>query len=430
MEDLLVTYLFDDKISFDDTSSIGAFNRARVATTRLLGEYRYMYGGTADAMEMNDYLAGNGTISADLDRNCYLANVTTAVGDHVVRQTKQYHPYISGTSNLAFITFVMDEAKENLVQAIGLYDDYNGIIFRMNGTVPEFVIRKNGVDSEIVGQSSWNKDRLDGTMNEYNQSGFTANFAKAQIFFTDYQWLGVGRVRVGFVMDGIIIICHQFVHANSETEVYMYQPSLPCRWEIKNSGTTASGSQLMIICGGVYCEGSDYETGFLRSVSTDGTGVSITNSNSSNGYGILAIRLKNTVANKKNTALARLKNFSISTDQDLNFKLVVLPGKSYLGNANIAWTTVPGYGWCEYIKNFSLSNTWNSSNAFNVIDDQIIAGGQANKLNSPINQAVDSRTTTIYQNYDSTDSQILAIIGYRLTFDATSYASLQWLEVK
>jgi|GEM_PF-6434035 len=93
-------------------------------------------------MVMNDYLLNNGILTADYANNQFIASVSTSNGDSVVRSTKQYHAYIPGTGNVAYFTFVMDQAKTNLIQSCGLFDNYNGMYFRMNGTVPEFVVRK------------------------------------------------------------------------------------------------------------------------------------------------------------------------------------------------------------------------------------------------------------------------------------------------
>lgn len=419
-------------MSWADSASITSFGRGRVSTTRLLGDYRYMY-GSGVSTEMNDLTAGSGTLVANQVRNCYLANVTTAANDRVVRQTKQYHPYISGTSNLFFITYVMESIKENLVQAVGAFDDYNGIFFRMNGLTPEVVVRKNGADVEVIPQEDWNIDRFDGshtTDPTKNPSHVDLDFTKGQILTIDYQWLGIGRARIGFVINGVVYHAHHFNHANVVTEVYTNQPSLPCRWEIYNNGTTESNSTLMIICAGVYCEGSDNETGFQRSVSTGTSTVSLTTANSSNGRGILAIRLKNIVVdNKPNHSLARLKSFSIASNQDIRFKIVILKGAASIFDSPV-WTALPGYSWCEYLTNFALATDWNTNNDFAVIEDDFVSGAQNNKQGSVSLVNEDNRTSAIYQNYNATDSQILAVIGYRLSSDAEVRASLKWLEVK
>jgi len=421
-----LTYLLDDKISYDDTPNLTAFGRLRTTGTRLLGEYRYMY-GVATVGEFNDKIEGNGTLTVDLARTCILSNVTTTSGDRVVRQTKQYHPYISGTTTLGYITFTLSPPKANLVQQVGMFDDDNGFFFRMNGLVPEVVVRKNGVDNAVA-KENWNVDRLDGSMNEFNKSGFLLDTSKSQILGIDYQWLGVGRVRFSFVINGMAIHVHSFNHANSVTEVYTQQPSLPFRWEIKNAGTTASNSSLMAICAAAYSEGSESETGFLRSISTANIQVNVTSLNSANGYGVLAIRLRNSLSGKPNRAIARLKNILVTADYDINYQVAVVSNKSVLANPNISWISVPGAGWCEYILNFGLNSDWKANAS--IIIDEFATGDGNKKFGINPNIPVDNRTSSIYQNYDSTDSQILLIAARSLGTNSVVRASLQWLEVK
>lgn len=422
-----MSYLLDDKIKLEPTAQLNAFGRLRTSDTRLLGEYRYMY-GSGTTIEMIDKIVGSGQLIKDQARNCYLAQVGTDSGATAIRQTKQYHPYISGTTNLALITFVMNAQKTGLSQSVGIFDDLNGFIFRVRDNIAEFVIRKNGVDVEVVPQSQWNGDRLDGSRSKLNQSGVLANFTKAQILAIDYQWLGVGKVRFGFVLGDETVICHTFYHANIVTEAYTFQPSLPVRWEIKNTAVTTSTSNLMMICASVHCENSDYETGFSRSVSTDGTAVSITSANSTNGKGILAIRLKSVLEGKPCHALARLKQFTLFSNNDINYKIVILSGSAAIQTAS--WQDVPGYGWCDYTKDFTLSSTWNSGEDYQVLVDDFVTGGNGSRSGSVVSSTLDNRSASIYQNYDASDSMILAIIGYRLTTDAAVRASLSWIEIK
>jgi hypothetical protein len=428
-----MTFLYEPAISFANTPDLTSFGRLRTAHARLLGEYRYMY-GSGSSVEMNDKITGGGTLVADYVRNAHIATLTSASGDRVIRQTKHYHQYIPGTSNLGILTFTLNVAKTNLKQSVGLFDDDNGIIFRMNGLVPEFVIRKQGVDSQIVSASNWNEERFDGSKSKFNPSGHTVDWSKSQILIIDYNWLGLGRVRVGFIREGHMFICHNFEHTNVVTEAYMNQPSLPCRWEIENTGATASSSQLMMICGAVYCEGADIETGFSRSVSTDGTAITLTTANSGvDGRCILAFRLKNTLVGKQNHTLARLKQWTLSTTEDLHYKVVILPNSTYV-TGSPTWSTVPGYGWCDYSKNFALTPGWQTSNEYAVILDTfaLSGGGTGSNISSgssPIT-AIDNKSNAIYQNYDSTDSQIMAIIGFRLNADAAVKASMNWIEVK
>lgn len=422
-----MTYLLNNKISYDDSMNLQAFGRLRTASSRILGDYRFMY-GSGTTFEMDYVTSNNASIVINYTSVCAVLSTNTTSGSLAFMQSKQYHPYIPGTGNFSLMTFIMTTSVAGLTQCAGLYDTDNGIFFRMRDGTAEFVIRNKGVDAEIVAQTAWNVDRLDGSMTEFNQSGITANWATAQILGMDFQWLGVGRVRCGFVINGEFIECHHFEHANISTDgTYMAQPSLPIRWEIHNTTTQATGHSLTSICGSVQAEGGDIETGFVRAVSTDGASISVTSGNSVYGRGLLAVRLKNTAVGKQMHALARLKGFAVSADQDMQFKVAVLPGSAMI-TGSPTWNSVPGLGWCDYTQDFALNSSWTTQAM--IIDDQFVTGATNNKLGQAVAEVIENRNSVIFQNYNATDSQIFAIIGYYLNANVAARASLKWLEVK
>lgn len=402
-----------------DSANLTAFSRLRTAESRLLGDYRYMY-GSGTSVQMNDLIATGGTLTSDQARNCYIGAVTTTSGSRVVRQTKKYHPYTSGTSTMGLITFVMNAGKANLVQAVGMFDDLNGIFFRMNGTTPQFVIRKNGTDTEIVNQGSWNQSSMN-----------YLDFSKAQILIIDYQWLGVGRVRVGFVHNGVPTYAHYFNHSNVTTETYMNQPSLPFRWEIYNSGATASVSSLMMICASAYVEGSLAINSFTKSVSTGtGSAIDVNSTQGTTGVAILAIRLKNSLIGKPNRSYNELVGLSLFSTADSRYRVVVLPNSSKFLSAP-TWTSVHGYGWTEYATGVNMASNWDSDEEFAILKDSFIPGAGSGLGTNPVISVTANPFNAIYQNYDSTDSQVLAIIVNRIGSTNTSCrASMDWLEIK
>jgi hypothetical protein len=106
--------------------------------------------------------------------------------------------------------------------------------------------------SRRVEQSSWNGDKLDGT----GASGLTLDLTKPQILWMDFEWLGVGNVRCGFIINGQYIVCHTYQTANVYgTSVYMTTASLPVRYEITNTAATSDASSLKQICSSVVSEG-------------------------------------------------------------------------------------------------------------------------------------------------------------------------------
>lgn len=395
-----------------DSANLTAFARLKVAEARVIGDYRYMYSqGTTP--QMNDYTTGSASLTADYTRDCFLATVTGSSGSRAVRQTKKYHPYISGTSNTGLMTFVMNAPKIGLVQAVGLFDDNDGVFFRMNGITPEFVIRKAGVDTEIAAQSTWNLNKL-----------LTLDFTKAQILIVDYQWLGVGRVRIGFVDNGFPVFAHQFVHNSIITEVYMIQPSLPVRYEIYNSSNTGSSSTLMIICAAVYVEGSLNDVSYTKAVSNGTAGVST--SNSTDGYCALALKLQNTLVSKPNRTLARIRGLNAVASTDVRVQLVIFQDVTALSGTPL-WTNVPGYSWCQSTNGHAMTAGWASLNNYWVVKDTHLLGSGGNNSTVPITPIVDNINNAIYQNYDSTSSQMIALIVYG---SATVKASFEWVEEK
>ena len=418
-----MTYLFDDAIRYDDSPNLDAFGGLRTTSARIIGEYR-INTGVASSLEYVSLIEGSGTRTTDFNKKQVVLAVT-GNGDRAVHQTRQYHPYIAGTSNKFLITFKLNTGKANLQQSVGAFDDSNGIFFRMNGTTPQVVVRKGGVDNEVVSQSAWNKDRLDGSMNEFNQSGVTADFSKCHILMIDYQWLGVGRVRIGFVIGGKIIYVHEFYHANSTEEVYMFGASLPVRWEIKSTGATAS--ELHAICAGVYCEGSDNEIGFTNSVSTDGTVTSVTNT--TDGQCLLAIRLKNSINGLPVRVIARLKEWSLFSTNDAQYKIVMFNDATKFSGTPV-WTAVPGRSACEYAKGLTMATGWAADNNYSVIIDGFAQGAVGAGSGTNAIRQIDNINNTISQNYDSSGSLILAIVAFKLTNNSDMKASMIWSEIR
>jgi hypothetical protein len=142
-----------------------------------------------------------------------------------------------------------------LVQEVGYFDGNNGIILRASGTTIQLVIRSSASGSmqeTVVNQSAWNIDTFSAL-----------NFAKANIFVADLEWLGVARVRAGFVIDGEIRYCHEFNHANAVDAVYMSSAILPVSYRIYNSSSIASNAALTQVCSTVISEGGYQPAGAI-----------------------------------------------------------------------------------------------------------------------------------------------------------------------
>jgi hypothetical protein len=242
-------------------NNFDAFGRLRVSQPFTLFDSQNRY--AADP-SFDTALTGSGTSTFLTNESAVSLAVTTASGDKVIRQTKRYFPYQPGKSLLVLSTFVMAAAKTGLRQRVGYFDANNGVFLQRNGTELSLIIRTytggSADDTRKVVQSAWNGDKLDGS----GASGITLDTTKAQIMFVDFEWLGVGSVRVGFVIDGQYITAHTFDNANEVTSVYMQTATLPLRIEIENTAATASSSSMKQICSTVISEGGYEQTSIER----------------------------------------------------------------------------------------------------------------------------------------------------------------------
>ncbi len=231
-------------------TNVDAFGRLRTSAPYTLFDSQNRYAADnqfdTNAGGSTTYLPNEASVSLD---------VTGASGAETVRQSFRSFPYQPGKGLLVLATFVMNTAKTGLRQRVGYFSTQNGVFFQQNDSTLSFVLRSyvsgSISDARTVTQANWNGDKLDGT----GLSGYTLDPTKAQILWMDFEWLGVGSVRCGFIINGEYIVCHTFTNANEIANVYMTTAILPVRYEITNVAGTGSSSSLKQICSTVISEG-------------------------------------------------------------------------------------------------------------------------------------------------------------------------------
>jgi len=252
----LVTTTVPIPISIGGTNT-DAFGRLRVSQPYTLFDSQNRY---AADNQFDVATTGTGTTTFLPNEAAVKMEVTGAGVGSVLRQSYRSFPYQPGKGLLVLATFVMDSSMSlNLTQRVGYYNDQNGVFFqRVDGTY-SFVLRSYVTGSvsnaRTVNQADWNGDKLDGT----GDSGYTLDPSKAQILWMDFEWLGVGSVRCGFIINGQYIVCHTFNNANEITNVYMTTAILPVRYEIVTT-TSAVAASMKAICCSVISEGGFEQT--------------------------------------------------------------------------------------------------------------------------------------------------------------------------
>lgn len=240
----------------EGTPQFDAFGRMQVSQMQAVGEYSFV--GEDYAGKFYTFTKGTASVTHDVQRSQMVFSTGTAAGDEAFRITNQYHPYKPGTSQLIMMTHAIgDSGKTNVVREWGYMDKGNGVGFRLNGTTLQVFIRSDvsgTVVEEVVSQADWNRTTA---LNDAI-SGFVLDVSKGNVYWIDFQWLGMGRVRLGVVSpDGRRVTCHTFENANKNAFPYMKTGTLPVMWRQYNSGVAASSSESRCTCAVVFSETAD-----------------------------------------------------------------------------------------------------------------------------------------------------------------------------
>ena len=405
-------------IKFGDSPSIDAFARARVSNPETIFDSKQIH--DKQPLFWDEALTLNGTAPWTQAAASTMMTVTTTA-DAVARQTFRRFNYQPGKSQLILMTFVLDESGggTGITREVGMYDANNGIFLQDSaGTIN--LVKRNATSDTTVAQASWNIDVFDGT----GTSGKTLDWTKSQIMLIDMEWLGVGRVRIGFVIDGIPYYAHQFVHANTTSGVYMSTPNLPLRYYIENAAGAGVQSTLEHICCSVMSEGGTQDVGATR-VATSGS--VFVNANTANTtYAIVGIRLDTDHLD----GVAKIIGVSLleaaATSVDYEWKLIYDPTVANTANFSTAWTDVAtGSSFIEYAVGDNSNPSTNTVTGGTVIASGFVAaGGSKTSSNS---DEVDT-TLLLGSTIAGVSKQIWLCVTPKGT-NADVYGSISWKEI-
>ena len=393
------------------TTSTDAFGRLRVSEPFTMFDSSYRYG---DNQLWSTATATGGTAVYNTPQGLMDLNVTTTSGSSVQRQTTKVFSYQPGKSLLVMTTFVCAAPKANLDQKVGYYNTDNGFFLEQDGLTTYFVERSivsGAVTNTRVAQADWNVDPMDGT----GPSGITLDISKAQILWMDLEWLGVGTVKMGFVINGSFYICHTWNHANLITSTYITTASLPLSCEITNTGTTASASTFKQICATVISEGGYALSGLQQSVGTPVTAAKVLTT-AGTFYPVVSLRLKTT----------RLDSISIVTAISL---LGSGNNETFRWEVRAAGTTTGG-SWVSAGPNSSIEYNLTGT-AYT--DGRILAAGYTSSSNQG-SPSVDILKQALFANqferdpFTATPYEITIVIAGAAN-SVSCYASMDWEEV-
>lgn len=318
-------------------TNVDAFGRLRASEPYTLFDSQSRY---ASDNQFSTSTSGTGTSTFNTNQSSVSMTVTGGGVGSVVRQSFRNMLYQPGKGLLVMETFQMDTGTSaNLTQRVGYFNTQNGVFFQRTGGVNSFVVRSyvtgTASDARFANQSDWNGDKLDGT----GASGLTLDLSHPQILWMDFEWLGTGSVRCGFIINGQYIVCHTFQTANVYgTTVYMTTAILPVRYEITTT-TAAVAATLTQICSTVISEGG-FEATSIEHVARRTTILGTINT-AANFLPVVSIRLASTALGA--VVLPNRIQFQPTTLQ--NYEIALIKNPVLTG---AAWTAMPSDANVEY----------------------------------------------------------------------------------
>lgn len=364
--------------------TVDAFGRLRTSNPFTLFDAQNRY---SINNKFYSNITGTGTVSFLSTESSVQLSVTNG---NIIRESKNVFAYQPGKSLLILNTFVMTNGPT--YQRVGYFNNLNGIfVERSNNGIIYFVVRNNGSDTKVP-QSQWNTNKCPGL-----------DMTKAQIFWMDIEWLGVGSIRTGFIIDGSFITAHVFHNANRLTGVYMTTAILPVRFEISGTGSMKQ------ICTSVISEGGyDQKLPLFSEIRGTTTSNTVTLVTAGVLYPIISIRLKNGYYD----SLVKIKYIDIIT----------------LSNDNVTW---------YLIQNPTLTGaSWTSHSSSNIIEIDVSSTSMLGGINifsgyatqkETIQVPVEDIDFTIGRTNIASDVITLAISPFGNNVNVG--AMLSWIEI-
>ena len=410
-----MTYLFQV------TENKDAFGRIRVSENYTLGDYKHLYGLDPNFIDKKDF---GGNVEFRINEAAARLSTNSSPSSNAIHQTKFYHHYMPGKSQIILSSINFHGNTANVVKRTGYFDDENGIYLECDGSgTLYFVVRSYVTGAPVerrVPQSQWSIDKCDGT----GPSGFDVDITKTQLLHIDFQWLGVGRVRVGFVHDGEYVYAHDFLNSNNLETVYISNPNLPVRCEVRNTGAT-TGDYMDQICSTVMSEGGYVEAGqdwavASTTLKTVASGVTSP---------IAAIRLTSTFKNYLNRMIVRMGNLNVFSDGDnIGWHLVKLPGNAYITANVLAWSNVNTNSGVQY--NFDITSFTDGEEIDNGFVGASTQGSQKAGGAPASNLPSAAKKNYIVQNFAADNSEIFLVYAKNFGSQSTNIGvGMQWREI-
>lgn len=402
--------------AFDNSveNTYDAFGKLRVSNPQTLLELRFPGQSTGNSTFLSNNLqicnSSIGSYSATAS-DSKLIITGTGVGIYI-SQSRKYCVYQPGKSLLFLSSGIIDPSNSSFTARIGYFDDSNGTYFEYNNGI-SIGLRNNGVIAQLINQSNWNIDKMDGT----GTSGINLDFSKTQLFVIDMEWLGVGRIRYGFYAFGRIRYCHQITNINALIEPYTNTINLPVRLELLSNSPGVTGT-ITQICSTVISEGGYTPIGKPFSISTNSTATSIATTE----IPLLAIRGGGTNYTHQTIVPTNISVLTTSTNDILLYRLRLYQAPNSIGT--VTWADVDiSNSVTQYAINTSITG-FTTANSI-IVDSGYVSG--KGSTNYDLGNTFTNRILEITSNINNV-SDIIVLTGQLTSGSGSVYSTMSWQE--
>jgi hypothetical protein len=260
-----MSYIYNKEMKFTDSPQMDAFGRLRTSSLTSIMEVKHVH--DKQPLLIDEVIGGTGATSIYMPGNSDVEMDVSINGDYVIRATKARGIYQPGKSALFEATMMNFHKQAGVTKRLGYfsttttgpYDSgFDGIFLQscgITGGTGSGVYQNEGISLQIwksgtktydAPLASWDDSVIDPVTD--------IDWQKDQLFWFDFQWLGVGRVRWGLYLENHSQLqLGEFVGANIIEDPYMTSPNQPIRYEIRSSGGAGEFHQL---CSTFIVEGS------------------------------------------------------------------------------------------------------------------------------------------------------------------------------
>jgi hypothetical protein len=318
-----------------------------------------------------------------------------------LRTTKQPSIYQPGKSRLFYMTGVlMDTITPNTTSQMGFFDVDSsnppviteGTYFKCNGTNFYWEDATQNLPITSAVQSSWNIDTFDGNGPSGKTLTVAANANKTFLIVIDQEWLGVGRLRCGFIIDGVIYYAHQFLH-NGLTVQYTKTPRISLSYYIYGA-TTANAMRQM--CSTSIIEDGYFSTGRINNVDVPIN--SLVAVNTTNNRVLLGLRIQSGFPKSTFYLKDLFLYYTGGSTKYSQFKVQMFSTNGSIGaltGTALTFTPLP-YSSIEYC--IGNGTTYVSTEGF-VINSGYLDSQTSSTVVSVVNDSLQTRN--LFTNYDT-----------------------------